>query len=263
MVKKNKGKTSPIKTPAPHEITYKRTPKGTKWEPSIIIHKVTPEYPIFARNPTLFLFFIKLCARTKNKSWVDRIDMMQIRLGPFQGTFKAVLFRRSMGLDKTTIWRYMRTLIKYKFLHRTIHQSFSIYTLTGKGVILFESEGVNPVGNTPERLALTPKRPQVKRLILLKKKEYSLMQSRILKHSPCARLDDGLPRDLFTWLTSGICVRAKHNCKLARNNCLPDIKILVNKIQNRRDPAPIKHPKAYCEKSLNEYFYQSEIKDYK
>ena len=248
--KSNRISLSPS-NPATYPVTPPETKKKKKYPPTIVFDQRVLDYKIF-KNPSMFHFFSWLARRAPNYSRVEVLDNESVVLGARQGLFKGIIWSALLGKSRITLWRYLKRLEKTKFVKRYLKHTFSIYTLTGKGLVYFEKK----TGNNTRTEGVTPpatkERTQVNNHIILNKKDYAMIQTKCFNNFPCSGLEDGLPHDIYTWIVAGVHHVIRGDCKCARDFCRPHIKVLVKQLQGRA----IKSPRAYVLKTLNKYFFR-------
>lgn len=259
-------------TSSKNSATHLLTPPVTNFDkipPYIVLDAKLRDFTIFKNNNILGLFYdlvVHAPAYTRIEYW----DNDELTLAPRQGVFAGRIFAPRMKLSRSTVWRYLRLLEKHKFMKRTLQHSYSIYTLTGKGLIDFSKYPRNTVDNTRGTPPATPRgthshqsivksnivkeTKQVNRedyRILLSRKDHANACKQIINNYSCSRSDHGLKADLFKWLLAGVCAAYNGNCKNNEAACKVSLKILATRMHGRSVP----HPKAYVEKSVNQFFH--------
>lgn len=265
MTKRN---TSP-ENPATPPVTPPAT-TNDKISPYAALHSKLRDFDIFKDNNKLGLFY-DLIVHAPDYARVEFWDKDELHLTPRQGVFAGRIFAPRMKLSRTTVWRNLRVLIKQGFVKRTLQPSYSIYTLTGKGLVKFSKRDSNTPVNTPGPGPVTPpgthsqesslkskeyKKTKVKVdpkhfKLHLTRHAYRFACDKLITDSLCNRLDLKLPVEMRTWLIAGVCEYFKGNCELASGECKSHLKVLATKLQGRTPT----HKRPYVERTLNEYFY--------
>ncbi len=269
MKKKNTSSDSPLTPSQPPPLT-----RSKRFEPYTMYLDKILDWSIFNNSNTLRLF-MELCRNAPPTTRDKTFDKDELVLGPRQGTFAARNYSHRMRLSRVTIWSLMRKLESENFIKRDRKLTYSIYTITGKGLKKPEDLRLNTDSSTLEPPSQPPRGahsqesrvksqelsktkrtvPRKELKILIHQKDFLKAQSKILKSSLCSEPDLGLPEDLRTWLFAGICAKNQGQCQNGRTVCVPFLKMIAAKIIGRKKQEPIRFPKTYAEQSVNEYFY--------
>lgn len=264
-----KKKTTSSNNPAPPHMTPPVT-KLKKTPPFIVLDAAIKDFSIFNNNNIMSLF-VDLVVHAPGYARYEKWDNEEVPLGPRQGVFAGRIFAPRLKLNRKTVWRYMSFLEKKNFLRRTLRHTYSIYTLTGKGLIDFSKYKGDADADTPGTPSETPRGTHSQESSLYSKelrktkvkvdpKDYQLKLTRVsyrfvcdklITDSLCNRLDLKLPVEMRTWLIAGVCEYFKGNCELASGECKSHLKVLATKLQGRTPT----HKRPYVERTLNEYFY--------